>query len=289
MPSKKRQIRVSAPLIIRPAESDITAYGNAAYSIDDTDGHVFNPFPYDLPSVIDELQQAAPSYSTSTPTTVAIDGVSLDTLGEIAAANIAAESNPYLPPPVTPDVAATPATPAELTDHAKARLAAAKAVAAFYSGKSLPFKSAYDLPRKAAVRTDGSLNREPSARTAGLLAAILTYCDVQPGSLNFVRASGHVPGRLLGLTGPDADRFFSAGPESGCLGNLIPDRVTYVSGPDSGKQCGEAVYRINYDAALANLRAFNTKQSDGEHLFSAAIALLDMLHAEPTPDAASSE
>lgn len=189
--------------------------------------------------------------------------------------------------PVSPAVAI--ATPSGISERSDARRAAAKAVATFYAGVSLPFKSAYDLKRKAAINF--ALTRDPSARSAALIAAILTYCDVQPGTLEFVRGSGRVPGRLLGLTGNDAEHLFPAGPESGGLSNCIPDRIAYLSGPLHGAGCETATFRINYDAARNNLLAFNTKQADGEHLFSGPIALLDLLRepAHAMPAATDSE
>lgn len=176
--------------------------------------------------------------------------------------------------PAKPAVASKPvATNAsDLTSREQARVAAAKAVAAFYAGKSLPFKSAADLRRKAPVNF--ALTRDPSARTAALLAAILTYCDVQADG-TFVRGSGRVSGKLLGLTGQAANEMFSAGPESGCLSNCIPDRISYVSGTNSGAGCENAVFRMNYEATRANMLAHNAKQADGSHLFSAPLALLD--------------
>lgn len=174
-----------------------------------------------------------------------------------------------------PKAASVPAAkPADLGERDQARLAAAKAVAAFYNGASLPFKFAGDLKRKAPINF--TLTRDPSARTAALLAAILTYCDVQPDG-SFVRGSGRVPGKLLGLTGADEKRLFSAGPESGALSNCIPDRIVYVSGNTSGAGCENAIFRIVPEAARANMLAHNAKQASGEHLFSAPIGLLDLL------------
>lgn len=177
--------------------------------------------------------------------------------------------------PAKPAVATKPAAKlnaADLTSREQARAAAAKAVAAFYAGRSLPFKSASDLRRKAPINF--ALTRDPSARTAALLAAILTYCNVQSDG-TFVRGSGRVPGKLLGLTGAAANETFSAGPESGCLSNCIPDRISYISGTNSGAGCENAIFRINYDAARSNMLAHNAKQSDGSHLFSGPLALLD--------------
>lgn len=189
------------------------------------------------------------------------------------------------PAPVS--AGASIAEPASLNDKALARAAAARAVAAFYSGRSLPFKSAADLKRKSPINF--ALNRAPTERSAALIAAILTYCNVQPGTLEFVRGSGAVPGRLLGFTGPDAERIFNAGPESGGLSNCLPDRIAYINGPLAGAGAENAVFRLNYAACRANLLSHNVKQASGEHLFSAALGLLDILNAPPavTPAADS--
>lgn len=199
----------------------------------------------------------------------AISGGSAQTFAPIPPVNV---------PHVQPVIAATidNAEPNVSNDRAVARAVAARAIAAFYSGRSLPFKAASDLKRKAPINF--GLNRDASARSAALLAAILTYCDVQPGSLAFVRGSGRVPGKLLGYTGADGERLYAAGPESGGLSNCIPDRIAYVSGALSGAGCEAATFRINYASAKANLLAFNEKQANGEHLFSAALGLLDLLH-----------
>lgn len=162
------------------------------------------------------------------------------------------------------------ASEAELNERATARLAAAKAVAAFYAGKSLPFKASVDLRRKSPI--NHALTRDPSARTAGLIAAILTYCDVQPDG-SFVRGSGRVPGSLLGYTGDDAKRMHSAGAESGCLSNCMPDRIAYVSGATSGAGCENAVFMLNFAACEANLRAHNDL-IDGQRVFAAPLRLL---------------
>ena len=164
-------------------------------------------------------------------------------------------------------------------DRAIARALAAKAIAAYYGGKSLPFKAASELRYKAEINF--ALQRNPTARSAALIATILTYCDIEPGFLRFVRGSGRVPGKLLGYTGNEAERIHACGAESGGLSNMLGQQAEYVSGPLAGPGCENAIFRLNYTAALANLRAFNQKQSDGEHLFSAAIVLLEML-ATPT-------
>src|SRR5882762_9697353 len=69
-------------------------------------------------------------------------------------------------------------TKADLSERAVARTAAAAAVAAFYNGASLPFKAAVDLKLKSPINFN--LGKNQSARSAALIAAIITYCDIQP-------------------------------------------------------------------------------------------------------------
>ena len=260
--TKTRRVRVPASLILRPTTDDIALHGT---SYDDA------PLP--------DNAVIAAAIGAELPVTVAVNGIACGDLNADTFAPVApAIEN------VQPDAAlSATAQPSTLNDRALARAAAAKAVAAFYAGKSLPFKSAFDLKRKAAINF--ALNRDPSARSAALIAAIVTYCDVQPGTLQFVRGSGRVPRKLIH---PDytGDDMLAAGPESGGLSNLMPDRVQYVSGALAGPGCENAVFRLIPETCIANLRAFNEKQSDGEHLHSAPIALIEML-AKPVPDAAT--
>jgi hypothetical protein len=172
---------------------------------------------------------------------------------------------------------------ADLSEKHLARLAAKAAVSAFYSGTSLPFKAACDLKYRAAVHPRGAAQ---TARTAGLIAAIITYCDIQP-DYTFKRGSGAVPGRLLGYTGADAERIFNAGPESGALGRLIGDaRITHVSGTLHGNGAENAVYKIDPVKCRANLTTFNNKLDNGSRVFSAPLRLLRVLekaNAEHVP------
>jgi hypothetical protein len=184
-----------------------------------------------------------------------------------------------LPALIPAEPVAEPEPVATGSDRADAKAAAALAVAAYYPGASLPFKAASELRHKAPLNFAN--RKAPSRRSAALIATILAYCDIEPGTLRFVRGSGRVPGSLLGYTGEAAKRLFACGPESGGFGNMLGCQAEYISGPLGGNGAETAVLALNYKAALANLRDFNEKQSDGEHLFSAAIALLDML-ANPT-------
>lgn len=278
-PKRQRRVTVAASAILRPDANDIAAYGSPNYAIDDATGNAFfyAPMPADFAAALGIV----PSDPNET-LRVIIDN-SFDDYGapDIVLYDATAPETIEPAEPVAVSSGATLAEPVSLNDRALARALAAKAVAAFYSGASLPFKSAHDLRRKAAINF--ALRRDATQRSAALLAAILTYCDVQPGTLHFMRGSGRVPGRLLGYTGPDGERMHSAGPESGGLSNCMPDRIDYVSGALAGPGCENAIFRINYAGALANLRAHNDKQSDGEHLFSAPIALLELLHATPAP------
>lgn len=284
--AKTRRVTLPASVIMRPSADDIAEHGMPYYTASDhSDGGVtFTPLPDR--DVLLALCGPAPAEPNATlRAIIAGDGDETDiVLFDATAPDNDISDAPFtgllagsIGAPAEPIIAETaePALPG--TDTAIARMLAAKAVAAFYAGASLPFKSAHDLKRKAPINF--ALNRAPSARSAALLAAILTYCDVQPGTLQFVRGSGAVPRKLLGLT-ERPDDTMPAGPESGGLSNCIPDRIEYVSGATAGAGCENAVLRINHAGALANLRAFNEKQADGEHLFSGAIALLELL-AQP--------
>lgn len=284
--TKARRVTLPASVIMRPTGDDIAAFGSPNYAIDETTGNAFfyAPMPENFAATLG-VNPLNPENVNET-LRVFIDN-SGDDYGapDIVLYDATAPEpetiEPSEPEPVASAAAAPPA-PSTVNDRAIARALAARAVAAFYSGASLPFKSAHDLKRKSAINF--ALRRDATRRSAALLAAILTYCDVQPGTLTFVRGSGRVPRRLLGYT-DRPDETSPAGPESGGLSNCIPDRIEYVSGPLAGDGCENAVFRIVYSGARANLLAHNDKQPDGEHLFSAPLALLDLLaKAPPTGD-----
>lgn len=137
-----------------------------------------------------------------------------------------------------------------VSTYADERHAAMRAVAAFYtSGTSFPFKAA-----SAKLSDLNSANvKAPSVRTAALVAAMLTYAgdNIGPDG-TFQRGGFRVPARLIN---PDAKPGVTlpAMPESGCLGNMLGRVVSHVSGPLGGKQARDGTFRINFDAARAEL------------------------------------
>lgn len=293
--TKARRVLLPVSAIVKPDADELRAYGSQAYIDSGTyTGDICRMPGPDNETVLSVLREHDPANcdaATFYNATTAIDSVSVNDLGNMPEPVIA--DMPGIVAPIVENVepaaisAAPLGMPSSANDAAIAKAAAARAVAAFYSGASLPFKSAYVLKAKSAINF--ALHRAPTERSAGLLAAILTYCDVQPGTLQFVRGSGRVPGSLLGYTGPDAERLYPAGPESGGLSNMLGSRAHYVSGPIAGPGCENAVFRIDYSGARANMLAHNVKQADGEHLFSAPLALLDLLHATPAPTVPDSD
>lgn len=197
------------------------------------------------------------------------------TVKPVAPAPVPAPVN--VKPATAPDAAKLAAKQAVSNERADSRAAAKRAVAEFYAGTSLPFKAAADLPYKADLNP--ALQRAPTERTAALIAAIISYCDVaRDGS--FKRGSGRVPGKLLGRTGADGERLFSAGPESGCTSNMLGAQIVHVSGALGGKQAAETVLRLT-DKAIANLLAFNVAGAGGKRRFADVLK-----HARETLDAA---
>jgi len=147
--------------------------------------------------------------------------------------------------PVAPDLAAG-------VDRATQRAAAAAAVAAFYAGDSKPFKPTSSARTFRPLNT--SLNTAPTPRQAALLAAIYTY---GAGNLQadgtFTRGAFIVPARLAGIDSTDTVR---AMPESGCLSNMLGRVVTYVSGATAGRDCGDAIYKLDHGKAKAEIQRF---------------------------------
>lgn len=171
-------------------------------------------------------------------------------------------------------------TQADLSDRALAKAAAQAAVAAFYNGTSFPFKAACDLRYRSAINF--ATGDESTARAAAGLAAIITYCDVKPDG-TFVRGSGRVPGRLIGLTGKQASQTFAAGAESGLLSQLVSKnlkRVTYISGATHGLGVENSVFKLNFDAARVELLKFNSTRDSGGKLFSAPLRLLRVIETK---------
>lgn len=166
-----------------------------------------------------------------------------------------------------PAVAAKPAKPsaearaqAQADTNDKRRLerdVSAAAVAAFYSGASLPFKAASD--RFADLNFNNA--KSATARQAGLMLALITY-----GSGNmlsdgtFTRGGFNVPARLVNKNAKPNETV-RAQPESGCFGNLLGRAGDYVSGPKSGREQASAIYRLRVGPALSEIAAaFGDKQ-----------------------------
>jgi hypothetical protein len=169
----------------------------------------------------------------------------------------AAASNKPTPTPTQP-VAAKPSVEARQRAQADAndarRLArdvAAKAVAAFYPGASLPFKAATDR----FADYNPANGKSATARQAGLMLALITYgAGNMRSDGTFTRGAFTVPARLVN---PNAkpNETVRAQPESGCLCNAIGRAVDYVSGPKSGREQASAVYRLRVNVALAEIQA----------------------------------
>jgi hypothetical protein len=160
-----------------------------------------------------------------------------------------------------------------------ARQAAKAAVSSFYNGTSLPFKAAVDLCRRSQIRFERGANNDNTARSAAGIAAIITYCDVQPDG-TFVRGSGRVPGRLIGRTGADANKTFAVGPESGLLSQLCSGpRASHVSGPLVGRGAENSVFKLDFDACRQCLTHHNSERADGSktRIFTEPLRLLSAI------------
>lgn len=149
-----------------------------------------------------------------------------------------------------------------------ARSVAATAVAAYYSGSSLPFKAASD---KFAPLNHHNV-KKPSPRTAALLAVMLaadTAGNIKRNG-SFTRGGFVLPARLFNPKAAESDTV-RCQPESGCLGNQLGRTVHFVSGATDGKAQADSVLRIDFKAARAELQ-----QLSGA-LQRAALARIDAL------------
>lgn len=159
--------------------------------------------------------------------------------------------------PAKPDAAQREAKrEAAINDRRQARIDAAKAVAQYYAGSSLPFKAAADT--FAALRLDKAAKR-PSQRQAALLASMLLAGDNVKANGTFTRGAFVIDGR-------------NVQPETGALSDMLGRVVSYVSGPVAGNGQRDAVFRID----LAKARAEISEQIGGA-LARAAIARIDTL------------
>jgi hypothetical protein len=152
------------------------------------------------------------------------------------------------------------------------RAVAALAVAEYYTGKSLPFKSASD--RFADLRTDKPA-KAATTRQAALIAAMLaadTSGNIKPSG-DFKRGGFMLPARLFDAKAP-ADKLVACQPETGCLSDMLGRAVTYISGPTSGKAQADTVLRLNLDIAATEISA-----QIGDKLAKPALARIAALKA----------
>jgi hypothetical protein len=181
-----------------------------------------------------------------------------------------AARKPAAPKAATPAVEAQPVAAKPVSTYADERAAAAIAVAAFYSGASLPFKAA-----SAKLSDLNPANpKKPSVRTAALVAAMLAYAP--SGTFDkrghFTRGAFRVPARLLDPKAK-ADAMLAAMPESGCLGNMLGRVVKHISGPVGGKNARDGIFALDFAAARVEL------QQLGDATAKPALAVLAKLAA----------
>jgi hypothetical protein len=164
--------------------------------------------------------------------------------------------------PTAPPAEAAPAKPTQAEreaaqrdradQRALARQAASRAVAAFYTGSSKPFKSSGD--KFSDLNHDNA--KAPSQRQAGLMLALLTYgAGNMQADGTFVRGAFSVPASLVNANAKPGETV-RAQPESGCLGNMLGRTVAYVSGPVTGRLQTETVLRLNVERALTEIQSF---------------------------------
>lgn len=149
---------------------------------------------------------------------------------------------------------------ADTSDRQAERLAARTAIADYYggAGKSVPFKSASDT--FAAIRLDKQ-PKAPTTRQAALLAAMLLAGDNIDKRGRFTRGGFTYDNRAVQ-------------PETGCLSDMLGRTVFHVSGPLTGKQARDAVFRIDLKRARSEISAML-----GDKLAKPALAKLDKLAA----------
>ena len=178
-----------------------------------------------------------------------------------AAATEAPTEAPASVTPATAKPAPAPAVaaPAADTDRSAERLAARTAIADYYSGagKSIPFKAASDT--FAEIRLDKA-PKAATTRQAALLAAMLIAGDNVKPNGNFVRGGFTFDGKHVQ-------------PETGCLSDMLGRTIKHISGPLTGKQAREAIFRIDLARARTEISAHL-----GDKLGKQALAKLDKLN-----------
>lgn len=170
-----------------------------------------------------------------------------------SAARVAKPAKPEAAKP-----AVKPAADSDTSDRQAERIAAAAAISAFYSGRSLPFKAASDT--FAALRLDKA-PKAATTRQAALIASMLLAGDNIKPDGTFTRGGFIHDARAVQ-------------PETGCLSDMLGRVVSYVSGPTTGKQSRDAIFRIDLAKARAEISAHL-----GDKLGKLAIAKLDKLAA----------
>jgi hypothetical protein len=139
-----------------------------------------------------------------------------------------------------------------MTEAQYDREVASRAISAFYSGSSKPFKPASGT----FADINPSNGKAATTRQAALALVLILLGDgnmLRDGS--FVRGNFRVPAIQFD---PNADRSQTilAQPESGCLGNMLGRTCEYVSGPTAGKQQARAIYRLLVPTVLAEIRDY---------------------------------
>lgn len=186
-----------------------------------------------------------------------------------AAAKREAAKQPAKPKPATakraakPEAVAKPDKPSAaardakrvqaLSERTEARTLAAKAVRAYYGEASLPFKAAADT--FAPLRTDKAPKRA-TLRQSALLASMLLAGNNIKRDGTFTRGAFVIDGR-------------NVQPETGALSDMLGRVVHYVSGPLSGANQRDAVFRVDLKRAAAEIR-----EHVGEKLAGPALARL---------------
>lgn len=200
------------------------------------------------------ISNLSPAASTVEAASVSVPAIAAPEAAAPAKPAKPAKPRAAKPAPVAAKPVPVPAAPA--SDVAAERKAARDAISTYYSGRSLPFKSASDT--FATLRTDKAA-KAPTTRQAALLAAMLIAGDNVNKRGEFKRGGFTYDGR-------------NVQPETGCLSDMLGRAVYYVSGPLSGKQARDAIFRIDLARARAEISA-----QLGDSLAKLAIAKLDQL------------
>lgn len=200
----------------------------------------------------------------------------------VSAKPVRAARKPSPAKPAAKLATAKPGTPAKPTQaerdakhaaqadaHRLARSVASAAVGAFYSGSSKPFKAASD--RFADINSANGKSATP--RQAALALALITYGagNMRPDG-TFTRGAFIVPAKLINASAKPGETI-RAQPESGCLGNMLGRAADYISGPRSGRDQTQAVYRLRLPVCLAEIQAaFGDKPADAAKRMLASFA-----------------